>query len=457
MAEIGKQDVQRAAMLLTASIKSVLLYPLAHPAVRQPLQELVGLLGEMMEERHELHLGVVEGTFFIEGCLIVSPNAAVTELVERLTQKGIDAITIYSGVTPDDLFGFAALLANRQTSADTIPAELERKGISNVRLGIEEVVAGETAGKGEALVPAAIYRDALKAVRDTMREIDNGRIPSGDWINGVVENMVCVTMEEPTTLLGLAMIKDYDNYTFSHSVNVGILALTLGAFLGLDKDALHEINTAGLLHDIGKTKIDKTILNSPGKLSDTEFKQMKRHAEEGAEIVRKMKNIPPAVAEAVLGHHIRHDRAGYPEWARGMSFGLYTEIVSVADCYDAITTLRTYQAPTLPREAMEIMQRLGGTSLNAELVRKFEEMMGEYPVGTLVRLDTNEIALVLKPHPMESVEPAVKVLIGPHGETLETPRLVSLAEQNGRRYASIIAPVDPLLKNISLASHLLAA
>ncbi|MBJ6800446.1 HD-GYP domain-containing protein [Geomonas propionica] len=456
MSEITKQDVQRAAMLFTASIKSVLLYPLAHPAVRQPLQELVGLMGEMMGERHELHLGVVEGTFFIEGCLLVAPNAAVAELVERLLQKGIDAVTIYPAVTPDDLFGFAALLANRKVDADTFAAELERKGISNVRLGIDEMVAGEAEGKGEALVPTAIYRDALKAVRDTMREIDNGRIPSGEWINGVVENMVSVTMEEPTTLLGLAMIKDYDNYTFSHSVNVGILALTLAAFLGLEKEALHEINTAGLLHDIGKTKIDKTILNSPGKLSDTEFKEMKRHAEEGAEIVKKMKNIPPAVAEAVLGHHIRHDRTGYPEWAREMHFGLYTEIVSVADCYDAITTLRTYQRPTLPKEAMEIMHRLAGSSLNTELVEQFETMMGEYPVGSLVRLDTNEIALVLKPHPMECAEPSVKILLDAQGQALAAPRLVSLAAQGGARYASIIAPVDPLLKNIDVASHLLA-
>lgn len=455
MSEIGKQDVQRAAMLLTASIKSVLLYPLAHPAVRQPLQELVGLLGEMMDGKHELHVGVVEGTFFVEGCLLVAPNAAVAELVDRLLQKGVDAVTIYSGVTPDDLFGFASLLANRQIGADTFAAELDQKGIGNVRLGIDHVVAGEGEQKGEALVPAAIYRDALKAVRDTMREVDNGRIPSGDWINGVVESMVSVTMEEPTTLLGLAMIKDYDNYTFSHSVNVGILSLTLGAFLGLGKEALHEINTAGLLHDIGKTRIDKTILNSPGKLSDTEFKEMKRHAEEGSEIVKKMKNIPSAVAEAVLGHHIKHDRTGYPEWAREMSFGLYTEIVSVADCYDAITTLRTYQRPTLPKEAMEIMHRLAGSSLNEELVQKFEAMMGQYPVGSLVRLDTNEIALILKPHPMECPEPSVKILIGAGGETLETPRLVSLAESGGKRYASIVAPVDPLLKNINVASHLL--
>ena len=457
MSEITKPAVQRAAMLLTASIKTVLLYPQAHPAVRQPLQELVGILTEMLGEKMELHLGVVEGTFFIESCLLVSPNAAVSELVERLMQKDLDALTVYPGLSADDLFNFASLLANRQTNVDSLPGEMERKGIRSIRLGIDQATSGGDSSGEETHAPAGIYRDALKAVRDTMREVDNGRIPSGDWINGVVENMVTVTMEDHTTLLGLAMIKDYDNYTFSHSVNVGILALTLGAYLGLDREALQEINTAGLLHDIGKTKVAKDILNSPGKLSDDQYRQMKRHAEEGAEIVKHMKNISPRVAEVVLGHHIRHDRTGYPEWARDMSFGFFTEIVAVADCYDAITTLRSYNIPTLPKEAMEIMRRLSGASLNGELVKKFEEMMGEYPVGSLVRLDTNEIALVLKPHPMECVSPAVKVVMDSRGDVLASPRLVSLAETGGSRYASIIAPVDPLLKNLCLAGHLLAA
>jgi hypothetical protein len=130
--------------------------------------------------------------------------------------------------------------------------------------------------------------------------------------------------------------------------------------------------------------------------------------------------------------------------------------VAVADCYDAITTLRTYQIPTPPRAAMDILGRLSGTTLNGELVQHFVRMMGEYPVGTLVRLDNNEIALVVKPHPMESVPPAVKVIFDAAGGKLEMPRAVSLAEEGGRRYASIVSPVDPLLKNVDVASYLLA-
>lgn len=455
MTEITSQGAQRVAMLLTASIKTVLLYPQAHPAVRLPLEELAATLAEMLSERPEIHLGVVEGTFFLDSRLIVSPNAAVQELADRLIKKSIDAITIYAGVTADHLFTFASLLANRELTHDLLPVELARLGVHTIRLGIEHAVSGYAEGEAGP-EPSRIYLDALNAVRETMREIDNGRIPTGDWINTVVEQMVSVTMEDHTTLLGLAMIKDYDNYTFSHSVNVGILALTLGAYLGLDRAALQEINTAGLLHDIGKTKVDKSILNNPGKLSAEEFEQMKKHAEEGAEIVAKMENINPRVAEVVLGHHVKHDRTGYPAWATDRSFGLYVELVAVADCYDAITTLRTYNVPTLPKAAMEIMHRLAGSSLNRELVEKFEKMMGEYPVGTLVRLDNNEIALVVKPDPMESVTPAVKVIVDAQGDLLENPQVVSLAPSGGKRYASIVSAVDPLLKNIPVASYLLA-
>jgi putative nucleotidyltransferase with HDIG domain len=455
MSEISNQGAQRAAMLLMASIKTVAFYPQAHPAVRKPLQELADILGDMLKEQPEIHLGVVEGVFFLESHLFVNPNAAVSALAERFIQKGIDALTIYAGVTPDDLFGFTSLLARRETSAGLLPEELEKRGIRTIRLGIEQLVYGSTADEAGS-IPSTFYFEAIAAIRDTMREIENGRIPSGERINAVVGNMVNVTMKDHTTLLGLAMIKDYDNYTFNHSVNVGILALALGAFLKMDREALRDTNTAGLLHDIGKTGIDKQILNKPGKLSTEEYEQMKMHAEKGAEIIEKMKDIHPRVGEAVLGHHIKHNRTGYPEWARERPFGSINEIVAVADCYDAITTLRTYNTPVLPKEAIDIMHRLAGTSLNGDLVEKFDEMMGRYPVGSLVRLDTNEIALVVRPNPMESAAPSVKVIIGSGGEVLEMPKLISLSAADGMSKPAIVATVDPILKNIDIASYSLA-
>jgi putative nucleotidyltransferase with HDIG domain len=455
MTDITHLDAQRVAMLLMASIKSVAFYPQAHPAVRQPLQELSGILDGMLQGKPEIHLGVVEGVFFLESHLFVSPNSSVAELAVRLTGKGIDALTLYPGVTQDDLFRFASLFARRDMTAERMPEEMERSGIRAIRLGIDQLVYGDSADT-DGSAPSRTYLDAINAVRGTMSEIKNGRIPDGDRINTVVDDMVSLTIKDHTTLLGLAMIKDYDNYTFNHSVNVGILALALAAFLGMQRDSLRDINTAGLLHDIGKTVIDKKILNKPGKLSADEYEVMKMHAEKGAEIISGMKDISVQVGEAVLGHHIRHNRSGYPEWARGRDFGDMAEFIAVADCYDAITTLRSYSMPVLPKAALDMMRRISGTSLNGELVEKFEEMMGKYPVGTLVRLDTNEIGLVVRPHPMESSLPGVKVILDSHGEALANPKLVSLAAGGGIRYASIVATVDPIMKNVDVGHYFAA-
>ena len=454
MPEITHQDAQRAAMLLMASVKSVAFYPQAHPAVRQPLEELAGIFSGMFREKPEIHLGVVEGVFFLEGNLFVAPNSSVAELAERLIGKGINALTLLPGISSDDLFLFASLLARKNFPAELVFEELSKKGVTTIRQGIDEVQDGSATDEGTAS-PTRTYYDALNAVRDTMKDIESGRIPASSRINAVVDNMVSLAINDHTTLVGLAMIKDYDNYTFNHSVNVGILAVALAAYLGMDRDALRDTNTAGLLHDIGKIKIEKSILNKPGKLSGDEYEEMKKHAEKGAEIVGKMEDIHPRVTDAVLGHHIRYNRTGYPEWARQKGFDQLADILAVADCYDAITTLRTYNSPVLPKAALDMMRRISGSSLSSDLVQKFEEMMGDYPVGTLVRLDTNEIALVVRPHPQESAEAAVKIIIDAQGTTLEKPRLMSLGLTNGNRYASIVTLVDPLLKNIEVSRYFL--
>ncbi len=454
MTEITHQNAQRAAMLLMASIKSVAFYPQAHPAVRQPLEELTAILQDMFLEKPEIHLGVVEGVFFLESNLFVAPNSSVAELAERLIGKGIFAMTFLEGVSSDDLFLFASLLARKNFPAELVFEELSKKGVTTIKYGIDEVRDG-SAAEESGISPLRTYHDALNAVRGTMKDVQSGRIPSSDRINKVVDNMVSLTIKDHTTLLGLAMIKDYDNYTFNHSVNVGILAVALAAYLGMDQEALRDTNTAGLLHDIGKIKIEKSILNKPGKLNGDEYEEMKKHAEKGAEIVKEMENIHPRVMDAVLGHHIRYNRSGYPEWARKRDFDQLADILAVADCYDAITTLRTYNSPVLPKAALDVMRRITGTSLSGDLVQKFEEMMGAYPVGTLVRLDTNEIALVVKPHPQESSEAAVKIIIDAQGTTLEAPVLQSLASKDGTRHASIVAMVDPLLKNIDVSRYFL--
>jgi putative nucleotidyltransferase with HDIG domain len=266
--------------------------------------------------------------------------------------------------------------------------------------------------------------------------------------------MADIIMLEPAALLGLTMIKDYDNYTFNHCVNVGVLAMALGAALGLDSLSVRDLGIAGQLHDIGKTLVPKAILNKPGKLSSAEFDEMKRHPELGSKIIREMEGLSPHLSSVVLGHHLHYNRSGYPEWASKLPFNQMIDIIAVADTYDAITTLRVYQHPVNPKKALHEMQTLTNTILAGGVVERFVEMMGNYPVGTLVRLDNNEVAIVCRPNPLDENAPLVRVLIEEDGTRLRAPREQELIDSEGACYARIVAVVDPLLKSIDVGRWL---
>jgi hypothetical protein len=163
-----------------------------------------------------------------------------------------------------------------------------------------------------------------------------------------------------------------------------------------------------------------------------------------------MDGLAPHISSVVLGHHLHYDRSGYPQWATQLPFNQMIDIVAVADTYDAITTLRVYQHPVNPKRALDEMQKLKGTILNGSIVESFIEMMGDYPVGTLVRLDTNEVALVYRPNPLDGKAPLVRIVIDGEGKRLRVPREQVLIGPDGSRYAEIVAVVDPLLKDIDI-------
>jgi putative nucleotidyltransferase with HDIG domain len=378
-----------------------------------------------------------------------------------MMEKDIGRIVVAAGLTFDELQNFIRLFSVKGAGFDVLTAGMTQERISRIRLmrqGEENFETPdeektEQEGEGNFLVT---YGQALNAIRGICRDIERGRIPSSAPVIRVVDRMVGITMQEPSILVGLTMIKDYDNYTFNHCVNVGILSMALGASLGMDAAAVKSLGIAGELHDIGKTMIPKKILNKPGKLSSDEYDEMKRHSELGAKIIREMEGFDPNIGQIVLGHHLHYNRGGYPEWAQKLPFSQMIDIVAIADTYDAITTLRVYQHPINPRAALNEMQKLAGSFLDGSLVSRFIEMMGKYPVGTLVRLDTNEMAVVYRPNPLDEDAPMVRVLIESNGTRLNVPREQSLVEPDGSNYAQIVAVVDPLLKNIDVGKFVVS-
>ena len=210
--------------------------------------------------------------------------------------------------------------------------------------------------------------------------------------------MVDLILEEEQLLLGMTTIKDYDEYTYHHSVNVSILAVALAQRLGLSKRALTELGLVALFHDIGKIEIPSEVLNKSTSFTDEEWHMVKKHPFWGARAILKMRGIDATVARAAIvafEHHMYHDLSGYPKTRESFELDFYSKIISLVDQYDGMTSARVYsRIPMPPDRALSIMMERAGTQLDPILFKFFINMIGVFPVGTLVMLDTRELGLV---------------------------------------------------------------
>jgi putative nucleotidyltransferase with HDIG domain len=445
---IPQQDALRITMLLAGLARSITLYPPGNPALTRPLQDLRQLLAEHLSRTGVLRIGLASDILYVNEQVLVTPPAVVDELTSRLKEKKIGQIIIEEGLCEEDLFRFILLFSEPKLTAADINASLAKGEICHVRL----TLPSEAIDDALRLEAGEAYREALDTIRQAFADIEQQRVPDSSRIIAVTRHFTTISLREPAVLVGLAMLKDYDNYTFSHSINVGLLAMALAANIGYDRPGIEETGIAGFLHDIGKTRIAKEIINKPGKLSAAEFAEMKKHPERGVKIISEMVGISSKVAQAVLGHHIRHSRQGYPEWARQLPFNPISEIIAIADCYDASTTLRAYHQPLTPRKAVDELQKLAGDYLDSALVDQFVQMMGKYPIGTLVRLDSNEIAVVMKQNPVDSDQPFIKIIIDPDGTKLDQTVVTRLGETESGA-SMIVAEVDPLQKGIDVGGY----
>ncbi|HEY3308821.1 MAG TPA: HD-GYP domain-containing protein [Desulfuromonadaceae bacterium] len=459
MEALDKDSALRMITLFSGAAKGMAFYPTSHPAIRKPLLELDKILNCAFAKAPSVSWGVIDGILFYEDHLFITPSTAIADLINHMLEKKIGRVTFSAGLMFDELQEFVRLFSLKAPSFESFKKQLDSGDILHIKIlrqGEEDfnIHPHEEDSQLEDGDHLATYGHALDAIRNICRDIEKGRIPNSDPVLRVVDRMVSVTMQDHSTLLGLTMIKDYDNYTFNHCVNVGVLAMAMGASLGFDAMTVKDLGIAGQLHDIGKTMISKDILNKPGKLSSKEYDEMKLHPELGSKIIREMKGLSPQIGQIVLGHHLQYNRSGYPDWARKLPFNQMIDIIAIADTYDAITTLRVYQHPYNPQSALAEMQKITGTYLDGSLLSSFLILMGKYPVGTLVRLDTNEVAVVWRPNPLDEETPMVRVLFAPDGRRLEAPREQPLVQKDGSRYAEIVAVVDPALKNIDVGKFI---
>jgi HD-GYP domain-containing protein (c-di-GMP phosphodiesterase class II) len=308
-----------------------------------------------------------------------------------------------------------------------------------------------------------VYAGTLTALKEVASKVTSNRPGGVRKALRMVQNMVDLIMEDDFVLLGLSTIRDFDDYTYVHSVNVGILAMAMGARIGLSRDSLEMIGICGLFHDLGKTEIPLDIINKPGKLTQPEFEEVQKHVLHGVRLILKLiapRDLRSKIIIAPYEHHQKYDLSGYPHTNQKGTLSLHGRIISIADVYDALTSPRAYRNEEIsPQRALEIMTKGAGTDFDPVLLKVFIKMIGIYPIGTLLKFDTGEIGLVTESSKeVDPLRPRV-VLLESVGKNQfkrgETIRLSETDSTSNIYKRNILGSYHPCLHGIQPAQYLI--
>ena len=271
-----------------------------------------------------------------------------------------------------------------------------------------------------------VYSDSLDVVRSFMVEAKLGKTLDFNEISDITGLLLEQVFEANDLFRQMRLMKEKDDYLFTHSVNVALLCILMGRWLKCDRETLKELGQAGLLHDIGKIFIEDNILNKPDKLTDIEFEEVKKHTLQGYNLLSQYEWISTSVANAALMHHERADGSGYPMGTKGYSKNLCVSVVAVADVYDAVTSDRTYSSKRSPYTAAEILWQESFGKLNPKISKLFYDKIANFYIGNEVILSNDEKGIVIYVDPSQPTRPIV--MVGEKFYNLATDRSITIIE-----------------------------
>ena len=441
-----EQTIVNLIRALGTSLKNRRLYPPSHPLVRSAVEKCFSDIILFFTERQELALAISDGTLVFEGVPIFNLTSSLDLFIARLSAIGIPAVVFEKGLAPEDIERFILFLHETKEeglSSSDVQERIEKMGVTHIR--VKPPMDEE---EDDYSLARNTYDNAVNAVVLLMQEIRMGRIPSGAESERVVKDIAGMLKRNRDAIMALTLIKNFDEYTYNHSVNVAVISLAMADALSLSPQEKAEVGVAGLLHDVGKTQLALDLIRKPGNLTFQEFEEIKKHPEEGFVLLGKMPHIRPTSAYMVREHHLRYDRKGYPELGPDYPVNPQSQIIAVADCYDAITTMRAYQKAKQPLEALQIMGKLSGKSLDANILAVLKSVMGSYPIGTMVRLNSMEVGVITGVGPAGMGPIKIQVLVDRQGNPLPRPEeveLVEIAARTPHPRRSILGTVNPLL------------
>jgi putative nucleotidyltransferase with HDIG domain len=381
-------------------------------------------------------------------------------LVREFKKRELGSVVFRDKITSQDIQMFVATFISSPFSENPYEVMeekmLESKNISLQRL--KKIM--ENASLDPRKMVKKTYFNAVSYTRGIINSLKSGEKVNIKKAKRVVETMVDQIIEEEQLLLGMTAIKDYDEYTYHHSVNVSILSIAVGQRLGLNRKMLTELGMVALFHDIGKMEIPYEVLNKPTNFSEEEWKIIRKHPVWGVKALLKLKKLDDLTIKSVVvtfEHHIHYDFSGYPKVRNPIELDFLSRIVCLADQYDAMTSSRVYsRVPMSPDKALSIMLERSGSQLDPLLFKFFINMIGVFPIGTLVMLNTKELGLVYQSNQLFASRPRVMIIVDDKGSRVKG-NVVDLTEKNaeGNFIRTIAKTMDPNKYKINLAEYML--
>lgn len=443
---------------IAAALRSLQLYPLENQAVVNSLGELESITLELLGVEEHITLRFVGDFFFVNDLRLridLHSYATYGAVGRALAGHGIGEVEVAAGVTAPEWTAFLALVNTAPAGDDSFGAFLERLGrTSVVHLSVAPDRESEPDPRDDEARRMAkrAYAQTVAVAREVMTGLRMGRGVSLRPVKRAVQSIVDQVLSNEASIMGLTSLRDYDEYTFTHSVNVCIFSVALGKKLGFHKSQLYELGLGALLHDVGKVRMPVDLINKAGPLTEPEFAVLKEHPAEGLMQLFEMRGLAELPLRAMLmayEHHMKVDQTGYPRSIRPRNPTVFSRIVAIADGFDAATTKRSYQAqPWPPEKVLQEMRDNPERGFDPLLVKAFISMTGIYPVGSAVILDSFELALVTarNPRPEALHQPIVQVVFDGFGVRVDPPLTYDLSELDpatGKPLRTIIKTTDP--------------
>ena len=403
---VGTEFILRFYRLL----KGATLYDRNNTNIERLTQECLQTINPFIRSESHLALKIVRDSFFFNNIRIsikadkylVFKNFSL-ELGKRWIGELEFADYLEGKTLKDFVFILAELKENNEGNYLSVKKQLEAQGIRGINVGkLEFFMEGEIDASPDKhkQQSKAIYFKAIHLVKEMVEGVRAQKVINIRKAKHLMENTVNSIMQDESALLGLASIKNYDEYTFNHCVNVAIYAIALGQRIGFPKKHLSHLGMAALFHDIGKTRIPKEILNKTEKLTPEEWAVIRFHPVFGTEIIIQLKEwgeVATRMVDAAFEHHLKYDLSGYPKLAQKRKISLFGKIITLSDFYDALVRPRVYRSfPYVSEKILGLMLEMAGKDFDPALVKVFINMVGIFPLGTLVLLNTNEMGIVVQ-------------------------------------------------------------